>query len=102
MITLGSLKRSAPSPTCPVEALEPAHRYMARALGWRVSVVEGEVRAGGGTQAANLLSQGRAAGTGPRQNSSPVLVESSNSHAHIIRIHAIRASGAGRRQWRLR
>ena len=28
-ITLGSVKRSAPSPTRPVEALEPAHRYVA-------------------------------------------------------------------------
>ena len=65
-ITLGSVKRSAPSPTRPVEALEPAHRYVALARGWRVYVVEGEVRAGGGTQAANLLSQGRAAGSGPR------------------------------------
>ena len=69
MITLGSLKRSAPSPTRPVEALEPAHRYVALALGWRVYVVEGEERAGGGTPAANLLSQGRAAGTGPRKKS---------------------------------
>ena len=42
-ITLGSVKRSAPSPTRPVEALEPAHRYVARAHRWRVSVLEGEI-----------------------------------------------------------
>ena len=56
----------APSPSRPVEARAPAHRYVALALGWRVSVLEGEIVVKEGTLAANLLSQGRAAGTGPR------------------------------------
>ena len=33
----------APSPSRPVEARAPAHRYVALALGWRVSVLEGEI-----------------------------------------------------------
>ena len=46
-ITLGSVKRSAPSPTRPVEALEPAHRYVASARGWEVCEVKEGMHAEG-------------------------------------------------------
>ena len=67
-ITLGSVKRSAPSPTRPVEALEPAHRYVASPA-QEVFVVERRIQGRVGTQAASLLSQGRGAARVPFMNS---------------------------------
>ena len=65
---LGTVKRSAPSPTRPVEALEPAPRYVASPA-QEVFVVERRIQGRVGTLAASLLSQGRGAARVPFMNS---------------------------------